>query len=495
MARATLRLTVDDLTRRATGGKRLDKDRMLRPSMTYHLLNDPFWIWCGYHAPNENKVEEESRYDEMKMDKGAEFEEEWVRKRHPEAQKVKPEYGIRALKETVRLMREGAPAIHQPQLWDLSSEVYGKGDLLIRDASHPSDLGQHHYRVVEVKQSKTARDYHVAQALLYNGMLGRIQGYTPPEVTIVLRESEKQVSCSKKEAAFEKWLNDWRAIRAGKEMPDPPGWEKTDSPWRVYANKVLKERLDLTLLPGVGPSGRAKLRKLFGVESIRDLYEIPLKRFTREMGETSGVSLYNHVQAYRLGKPIPVRNGGFTLTRRRRNIHFDFETSDEVHPTEPSHVYLIGAIDEATDGFAYFLAKGAAEEEKMFRDFLDYVGNPEEAILYHWTDFEIGEVKGVMKRYPRLQPRLQALIDSCVDLKEAVASQFYLPVPTYSIKSVAPFLGFDWRQEDVGAFESMVLYWDYLEGDEEGIKKAVLYNEDDVRAMVHVVRSLSGPTG
>jgi uncharacterized protein len=73
-----------------------------------------------------------------------------------------------------------------------------------------------------------------------------------------------------------------------------------------------------------------------------------------------------------------------------------------------------------------------------------------------------------------------------VDLKEAIKSAVYLPVPTFSLKSVAPALGFRWRQEDFGAFESMVCYWDYLSGDASAIQKTILYNEDDCVAMWHV---------
>ena len=55
------------------------------------------------------------------------------------------------------------------------------------------------------------------------------------------------------------------------------------------------------------------------------------------------------------------------------------------------------------------------------------------------------------------------------------------------IKSVAPALGFHWRQKDVGAYQSMVCYWDYLDNtDLFAIDPALIYNEDDCRAMWHV---------
>jgi RNase H-like protein len=81
---------------------------------------------------------------------------------------------------------------------------------------------------------------------------------------------------------------------------------------------------------------------------------------------------------------------------------------------------------------------------------------------YHWTDFEIHQMRRVIGRWPRLA-KLAQIILNCVDLKEAIQAAVYLPVPTFSIKSVAPALGFRWRQKDVGAYQSMVCYWDYLD--------------------------------
>ena len=58
--------------------------------------------------------------------------------------------------------------------------------------------------------------------------------------------------------------------------------------------------------------------------------------------------------------------------------------------------------------------------------------------------------------------------------------------------SVAPALGFTWRQEGFDAFDSMVCYWDYLDGGDEAIiEKTLLYNEDDCRAMWHIDHELT----
>jgi uncharacterized protein len=73
-----------------------------------------------------------------------------------------------------------------------------------------------------------------------------------------------------------------------------------------------------------------------------------------------------------------------------------------------------------------------------------------------------------------------------------IKSAVYLPVPRFSLKCVAPALGFRWRQDDFDAFESMMSYWDCLDGADESIMENVLtYNEDDCRAMWHVDHALT----
>ena len=97
-----------------------------------------------------------------------------------------------------------------------------------------------------------------------------------------------------------------------------------------------------------------------------------------------------------------------------------------------------------------------------------------------------------MERWSTLEGMIQPLISSCIDLKQSIQAAVYLPVPSFSIKCVAPALGFHWRQKGYGAFESMVSYWDYLAGQgESGIDKAVRYNEDDCIAMWHVDQEIT----
>ncbi|MFQ5850109.1 MAG: TM0106 family RecB-like putative nuclease [Candidatus Binatia bacterium] len=489
-------MTVHDLIQRATSGQKFNRHTLFRPSLVYQVLHDPFWVWCEYHAPRSEAVDETSRYDQILLKQGIEHEQAWIREHYPEAVRIEPVFGFEALRDTFQAMLEGAAAIYQPQLWDLAGESYGKSDLLIRDHGHGSDLGPYHYRLVEIKRSKSLRDYHVLQAGFYNRMLGQIQGYTPAELTVALRGRDERVPCSGQEKRLDEIISKWKTLRGGQGIPEPgrPP-DVTSTPWRVYGNKLVETRKDLVLLAGVGAREREKLRRA-GIHRIDQIWKTGLKDICQILGDSYGATAYHVAQAYRTGLPILRPGRRLAIPRAKRHLYFDFETSDEVHPTEPPHVYLIGCWDAKRDQFVSFLACGAEDEERIFRDFLDYVGDGKDTRLYHWTDFEVGQMMKVMQRWPALEGPLWELVSSCVDLKRSIQSAVYLPVATFSIKCVAPALGFRWRQEGFGAFESMVCYWDYLEGKEKSsINKSILYNEDDCLAMWHIDQELSRRLG
>ncbi|GEM_PF-5638632 len=139
--------TVDNLVRRATAGKVLDRRVVFRPSMAYALLHDPFSVWCEHHAPKDSAVDETTRFERLRMQWGSDYEERWVAKNHPDAVRIAQRWGIEALQDTLRAILDGAPAIHQAHLWDLGLGVCGIGDVLVRRDDAPSDLGPFHSTV------------------------------------------------------------------------------------------------------------------------------------------------------------------------------------------------------------------------------------------------------------------------------------------------------------------------------------------------------------
>jgi predicted RecB family nuclease len=485
-------ITLEELIQRATAGKKFNRHTLFRPSLSYYLLKDPFWLWCEHHAPKSAAVDETTRYDKLRMQQGVEYEMSWVKANFPQAVEIHPSFGFTALKNTFRAMLDGAAAIYQPQLWDLARDCYGKGDLLIRDDTEASDLGPFHYRVVEIKRSKSLQESHLLQAAFYSQNIGALQGYVPREFTVVLKDSAEIVRFDGKDTDLDAARLLWNGMRDGSILPEmkrPPN--AASSPWRLYANQRARDERDLVLLAGIDKRERAKLRQA-GIQKVDQLWNLRREEISEIIGAHYGEVAYHVAQAYKLDGPILQPGRELKIPRAKRLLYFDFETSDSVHPSEPPHTYLIGCYDGTRDQFVRYLARGAEDEGRIFTEFLDYVGDPRDVCLYHWTDFEIHQMRRVARSWPLLSAMIEQILEKCVDLKESIQSAVYLPVPSFSIKCVAPALGFRWRQKDIGAYQSMVCYWDYLENkDLFAIDRALIYNEDDCMAMWHVDQELA----
>ena len=154
-------------------------------------------IRSGYgvstHAPPGARVDETTAYDQYLMQQGNEWEQRYVARQFPTAYVIQSRWGEEALRETLSAMLRGEVAISGGALWLLAEEVYGKADVLVRCDDQPSDLGDFHYRVKEVKSSKEVKPYHQLQAAVYNWMLAELQGFSPPTFDVVPREGEAEV--------------------------------------------------------------------------------------------------------------------------------------------------------------------------------------------------------------------------------------------------------------------------------------------------------------
>ena len=68
---------LETILERATSGRQLDKTRVFKPSWFYSIIEDPFGIWCEYHAAAKDRVEETTLFDEHRMQLGNEWEINW----------------------------------------------------------------------------------------------------------------------------------------------------------------------------------------------------------------------------------------------------------------------------------------------------------------------------------------------------------------------------------------------------------------------------------
>jgi len=458
------------------------------------LLQDPFGLWCNYHAPKEEAVKEDNLYEDLRSKTDRTIRDGWIKEHCATTIVINGSSEEERFKQTLQAMQDGIEGIIGANLWDLTGSIgcYGGVNLLKKVPEGQSVFGPYHYQIVQLKRAGSMKEHYAMQTALLNFILNKIQDYQNPKALFIFRSKEQTLDCKRLEPKVQKYLQDWQAIKEGSLVPEaakPP--KAALSPWRVWANKYVFDKKDIILLPHLNAAQRAILRQnnintyedvvAAGLNKIKELLYDPEHKTDIDM------DVYYHALAYHYNKPILRQKGLFPLPPKERNLYFDFETTETFTKETRSFVYLIGIWDKEAGKFVSFVAKSEEEEEKIFKQFADYMGDPKKTALYHWTEYEVKKMKDLCSKYPAISEDLQKLISVCVDLKVVMEKAFYFPSPSLSLKAAAPAFGFKWRQTDCGAMDSMVYFTKWLKGGEDFLlAKVLMYNEDDCLAMLFI---------
>jgi predicted RecB family nuclease len=119
----------------------------------------------------------------------------------------------------------------------------------------------------------------------------------------------------------------------------------------------------------------------------------------------------------------------------------------------------------------------------MWAGFLDYLrALPEEITIHHYHNFESTHLRKLAERHGLEEGLRVKLFDNLIDLHSVLKQSAVLPVYSYGLKSVAKWMGFEWREAGSDAAMSMLWFDLWLNtGDRKYLELAVEYNEDDCR--------------
>lgn len=460
-------------------------------SKMFSLLEDPFSIWCSFHAPAEAAVYEQNRYENLKIRTDRHSRDEWIKKEFPDVVFISGENELDRFKNTLSAMARGEKAIANCVLWNLPENVYGSINLLVRNDDAPSIFGPYHYQIFQFKRAHDLKEHYALQVSLMNLILGQVQQFTPNTARVFLKIRTVDVHYQDYADRLLNELAFWRNIRDGKAKPEahkPP--KAAASPWRVYANKEVAQSKDLLMLPHLNQEMRQCL-KINGIFTTDDVAKTPLAKLQEILEEPYASDTYYNSLAFFYNKPVLRNAGFFPPPVKKYNLYFDFEATETFTKDNKSFVYLIGIWDKEKDKYVSFVAKTPEEEIKIFEQFYDYITDFENTALYHWTDYEVRKMKKLAVQNKEDSEKLEKLVSICYDLKVSVNNAFYLPAPSFSLKAAAPAFGFNWRQDDCGAMDSMVYFTNWLKtGKEELLNKVLMYNEDDCKAMLVLEEAL-----
>lgn len=427
-----------------------------------------------------------SAYERLLMQQGHAFEAQVVEGLHFVAPPYLPSDLEQGFRLTLDLMRSGTPLIYQGVL--MAEDLVGIPDLLER-VDGASALGNHHYQPVDIKLASEARTEHRLQMMAYIALLEAIQGVRPTG-RLILRPPPaergngplyREETVTFDEALFRERLAELRVLVAGNEPRPFISSECSSCPWREVCLPLAERSRDASLIPGLR-------RKVWEGLHARGLGSLPAlaAASAAEVSRIKGVGeqaprLIQQARALTEGRP-------FFLARPDLPPPTDGEVFFDVEsvPLE-GFTYLLGTLTRHGDGYRYAcdLARAPQDEAAMWRDFLRRMDG-HSVPIYHYGDFERMTINRLIARYGE-DRRAQALLGRMVDISKVLKASAILPLRGYSLKDVAPWLGFQWSGETQAAEESMVEYYRWLEtGEERHLENIQRYNEDDLRATLRV---------
>ena len=477
---------VDNIYRRSLSGPFRGELTAQNVSL-YHT--SPFTIYCEKFVSAEEK-DPLSPYRELLMERGIEHEKRTIACKYPECRLINyetPEEGFRKILEE---MAKGAEVICGLPLLYLPENILGRIDVLEKTYDHPSIFGDYHYIVTEIKQARSIRKEHILQGAFYTYILSKIQEHLPSTFQIINRDFEiRPYSFSDHETNLLDAIKGTQAILDGKDQPTAT-YNTSEWPWERYGNHEAIRMRDVSLVGQVGPRTKHKLVSR-GFKKIWDIAYAKVDDLVTIQGisENTAQKLILNAQAVMKKEPIPIGLSALKLPEKSTEIFLDLEGTDQPDVEEEFDPvdYLIGVVVRKGDIDAYhsFVAHRIHDEEKMFREFLYFLRDHNDYIIYHWHNYEHWHVKRLAERYNLTQEVEKSVLPYMIDLHRMATKAFAFPTYTNGLKDVAAFLGFRWRHDDINALDAIAYYLKYQTNPEmyrEKIQAIIDYNEDDCRA-------------
>ena len=454
----------------------------------------PFALYCK-HFVDDKEQDPADPYMARLAEHGDQHEHEVHVRQYPEAKPVEFETTEDGFRYGISGMAAGTETLLGCPLFFLPMGIRGNPDVL-QKVDGKSDLGPYHYVVKEIKLAKNLKKSHILQAACYNLMIGKIQGHVPETFYLINMDQEEfGFKFSDYEDELMSAIGGINAILDG-SVPSPI-YGSCPYPWKTYGNKKAMESRDISLVSGIGPEKRKALEGR-GLTTIDDLAGCGIPDLTamKGIGNKTATGYIISAKSMVSGKPIRKTQDRLVLPNAKTEIFLDLEGLDMLNAIsgngqeKPQTDYLIGVLVRSNGNERYigFVAHDAGGEEKMLLEFLDFVKEQKDYAIYHWHHYERTHLSKMMELYGIEEGVRDLVLSESVmfDLHRISTALYAFPVPGTSIKTIAKWMGFEWKhQGDVGAMSSIILYQQYVsdqKSNKDKLDMVLDYNRDDCKA-------------
>lgn len=380
------------------------------------------------------------------------------------------------LEETVKLMQKGVDAIYQGVL--KNDDLVGIPDFLIKAKGY-SSLGNYYYYAVDVKGASNTREKYLFQLACYSYLIGEIQEFTPLYGGLLLLDFDLQIKylfpLMKK--VMDSIVQANKIINNTEVIPDL----FIDSncsmcQWYSFCLPEATKNKDLSIIPGVRKESKKELLKI-SINNYEDLSKCTSEDFIniKELNGTKGKEVIIQSKAICENK-IYIKHIP-DIPENKNSIFIDFESDFILNEngTDFNKIdYLIGIL-KANGEDEYYNGYLLEDENIVLNTFANFLQTHNDYIFYHYGHYEESIFKNKWKNLPAV---------NLFNVEKVVKDCLILPVTNYSLKSIAKLLGYEWKNKEASATQSMCWYSSYLETkDKKYLDLSIEYNKDDCYAL------------
>lgn len=278
--------------------------------------------------------------------------------------------------------------------------------------------------------------------------------------------------------------------------------------WYSTCLATLKNSKDLTLIATLGRAKRDIM--LAQIPSLDELAAIDPAEYTRD-GKTvfAGIGPATLEKYQARAKLLTTKDAKAYLTApvslpaQNRELFFDVE----VDPMRDV-CYLHGFVerldgDASKERFVAFFADEPTPqgEERAFSEAWTFLRGAQPCAVYYYSKYERTIYRKLQAKYPSVcsAEDVEALFDPAlaIDLySDVVMKATEWPTHDFSIKTLATYLGFSWRDTHPSGAASIEWFHRWIENRDPQVRQRILdYNEDDCRAtrvLLDGVRAMAG---
>jgi len=480
-------------------------------SKLYDYLQCKHRVWRDIYGLQDEKIKETNPFVELLWQKGVQHEERIVGKIGEIADISEGSLDER-FNKTIEAMKTNVPLIYQGVL--KHENLLGIPDLLKRlpDGNYiaidiKSGSGMEGVDEDEGEEGKPKKHYAV-QLCLYTELLN-ILGFSTLKkgkiIDIHGDEVEYDLTASRGPRTPQTWWEFYEQVKKhveflmknqDKNKPAMAGICKL-CPWYNSCKKWCAENHDLSNIFYLGRSVRDVINEDLLVDKIEDFLDIDVenlmkekkkdKNFLKGLAEKS-LSKYLRRADILTNTKKPVIYSQISFPKVSHELFFDIEDD----PTQ-EFVYMHGVYQRkgSKERYLHFTAKEISDEaeKEAWTRFWEYIRSlpKDDFAVYYYSHHEKTTYKKLQEWYPDVisTEEMEAFFENpnVIDLYKIVQSQTDWPVSSYSLKALATYLGFKWRDETPSGALSIQWFNEYIKtGNEKILERILLYNEDDCKA-------------